>query len=144
MGSRAEAIARTFLAKVDEATAAEQWPVGVTAHHIAVAHEIIAGIVKTLAGGKPGPSLPLEALNQMNAKHAQDHAGCTKAETLALHTKAAAAAAALVRGLSDRELDRSGVVLQGQPAMTVEQLAGGLLTGHIDEHLASIRATVGA
>ncbi|MBI2205187.1 MAG: DinB family protein [Candidatus Rokubacteria bacterium] len=159
MGARAEAIAKKFEAKVDEAaavierlsdadwkkvTAAEQWPVGVTAHHIAVAHEVIAGIVKTLADGKPGPNLPMDALHQMNAKHAQDHAACTKSETLALHKKTAAAAAVMVRGLSDAELDRSGVVIQGQPAMTAEQLAGGLLPGHVDEHLGSIKATVGA
>lgn len=159
MGARAEAIAKKFEAKVDETatvierlsdadwkkvTAAEQWPVGVTAHHIAVAHEVIAGIVKTLADGKPGPNLPMDALHQMNAKHAQDHAACTKSETLALHKKTAAAAAVMVRGLSDAELDRSGVVIQGQPAMTAEQLAGGLLPGHVDEHLGSIKATVGA
>lgn len=53
-------------------------------------------------------------------------------------------AAALLRGLGDAELDRSGAVIQGVPAMSAEQLAGGLLCGHVDEHLGSIRATVGA
>lgn len=158
MGARAESIAKKFEAKVDEATAviekisdadwkkitaAEQWPVGVTAHHIAVAHEIIAGIIRTLADGKPGPNIPMDALHQMNAKHAQDNAACTKSETLALHRKTAAAATSMVRGLSDAQLDQSGAVIQGAPAMTAEQLAGGLLPGHVDEHLKSIRATVG-
>lgn len=159
MGARAEALANQFEAKVNEATAvlerlsdadwkkttsAEKWPVGVTAHHIAVAHEIIGGLVKTIASGQSVPNLTMDDLHAMNARHAQEHAGCTKSETLALHKKNAAAAAAIVRGLGDAELDRSGTVITGAPAMSAQQLAGGLLVGHIEEHLGSIRATVGA
>jgi hypothetical protein len=158
MGAKAEALAKKFEAKAQEATgvfeklsdadwkkvtSAEKWSVGVTAHHIAGAHETIAGLIKTIADGKPGPNIPMDALHQMNAKHAQDFASCTKAETLELHRKGAAAAAALVRGLGDEQLARSGNVLQGAPAMSAEQLAGGLLCGHVDEHLGSIRATCG-
>ena len=114
------------------------------AHHIAVSHELMAGIIKGLADGKPGPNIPMDAIHGMNAKHAQEHAACTKAETVALHRKSAAAAAALVRGLDDATLDRSGAVIVGMPPMSAGQLAGGLLVGHVDEHLGSIRATVGA
>lgn len=159
MSERAEALARKFEAKAREATAvfqrlsdadwarttaAEKWSVGVTAHHIAVSHGLIAGLIKTLADGKPGPSIPLDTIHQMNAKHAQEHAGCTKAETLALHEQAAAAAAAVVRGLADAELDRRGKVIVEMPEVSAADLAGGLLCGHIDQHLASIKDTVGA
>ena len=159
MVARAEALAKKFEAKAQEATAvierlgdtdwtkvtsAEKWSVGVVAHHIAMAHQGIGGIIKGIAEGKPGPARPMDAIHAMNAKHAQEYANCTKAETLALHKNNAAATAALVRGLSDAELDRSGVVIQGVPAMSAEQLAGGLLCGHVDEHLGSIRATIGA
>jgi hypothetical protein len=159
MGARAEEMAKQFEAKVQEATgvmeklsdaewkkvtSAEKWPVCVVAHHIAGAHEIIGGIVKTIASGQPGPNIKMDDLHAGNAKHAQDYATCTKAETLALHKKNAAAAAALVRGLEDKDLDRSGTVINGAPPMSAAQLAGGLLVGHIDEHLGSIRATVGA
>jgi hypothetical protein len=64
----------------------------------------------------------MEMLHTMNAKHAQEHANCTKAETLALHKKNAAAAAAAVRGLGDAELSRSATVMAGMPAMSVEQM----------------------
>jgi Mycothiol maleylpyruvate isomerase N-terminal domain len=159
MGARAEALAKKFEAKAQEATgvierlsdadwkkttSAEKWPVGVVAHHMAMAHEAIAGLMKTVSGGQSVPNLTMDMLNQMNAKHAQEHATCTKAETLALHRKSAAAAAAAVRGLGDAELDRSGTVLTGMPPMSAEQIASGILVGHIDEHLGSIRATVGA
>jgi hypothetical protein len=67
MGARAESLAKKYEAKAAEmtatiqklsdadwkkVTAAEKWPVGVTAHHVAGAHEPISGIVKTLAAGQ--------------------------------------------------------------------------------------------
>ncbi|HEY2995536.1 MAG TPA: DinB family protein [Methylomirabilota bacterium] len=157
MGARGETFAKQFEAKVKEATAvieklsdadwkkvtaAEKWPVGVTAHHIASAHQGIGGIMKMLADGKPGPNMPMEGLHQMNAKHAQDFANCTKSETLELHTKNAAAAAALLRSIDDAAFDKSSTVFSGAPAMSAGQMAG-ILSSHIDEHIGSIRATVG-
>ena len=159
MAHRAEALASQFEAKAAEATAVlerlsdadwkkttsgEKWSVGVVAHHLAGAHEAIAGIIKAVASGQSMPSLTMDALHEMNAKHSREHAACTKAETLGLHRKGAAAAAGVVRGLSDAELDRGGTVLSGMPAMTVEQIVGGILVRHIDEHLGSIRTTVAA
>ena len=79
----------------------------------------------------------------LNVKHAQEHANCTKAETVALHKKNAAAAATIVRGLDDAQLDRTGTVLAGMPAMSAAQFVERALIGHIDEHIGSIRDTVG-
>jgi len=159
MGARAEALAKQFETKAQEATAmleglsdadwkkttsAEGWPVGVVAHHMAGGHETIAGLIKTIADGKPAPDLTMDMLHAMNAKHAEEHANCTKTETLALHKKNAAAAAALVRGLGDTDLDRSGTLLRGMPAMNAAQITERVLIGHLDEHVGSIRGTVGA
>ena len=159
MSARAESLAKQFEAKAAEMTAvvaklsdadwkkitsAEKWPVGVTAHHLARGHEGILGIVKPIAAGKSIPNFTTAMLDDMNATHAREHAGCTKAETLALHEKGAAAAAATVRALSDAELDRSGTVLTGMPAMTTQQVVEGILINHINDHLGSIRKTVGA
>jgi len=159
MGARADALATKFEAKADEmtktlekltdadwkkVTSAEKWSVGVTAHHAAGALEPIAGFVKTLGEGKPMPHLTAAMLEEMNAKHAAEFASCTKAETLALHRKGVATASAIVRGLSDADLDRSGAVLAGMPAMSAQQVIENILIGHVQEHLSSIRATVGA
>ena len=158
MGAKAEELARKFEAKAREATAilnglsdaewktitaAEKWSVGVTAHHVAGAHEPIANIAKTLASGQSIPHFTMSMLDDMNAKHAQEFAGCTKAETMALHEKGAAAAGAVVRALSDEQLARSGPVLAGNPPMTVEQVITGILIHHIDDHYGSIRKTIG-
>jgi len=159
MGARAESLAKKYEAKAAEltatiqklsdadwkkVTAAEKWPVGVTAHHVAGGHEPISGIVKTIASGQSIPNFTPGMLDEMNAKHATDFAGCTKAETLALHEKGVKAAAAVVRGLGDADLDKSGTVLTGIPAMTAQQAIEGILINHIDDHMGSIRKTVGA
>ena len=158
MGAKAESLAKQFEAKVQEATAvietltdaewkkvtsAEQWPVGVVAHHVAMGHEGISRIVKTVAAGQPMPHFTLEMLHQMNAKHAKEYANCTKAETVALNTKNAATAATVIRGLSDAELAKSGKALADAPAMSVESMVNGILINHIDEHFGSIRKTLG-
>ena len=97
MGARAESLAKKYEAKAAELTAtiqklsdadwkkvtsAEKWPVGVTAHHVAGGHEPISGIVKTIASGQSIPNFTPGMLDEMNAKHAKDFAGCTKVETL--------------------------------------------------------------
>lgn len=158
MSAKADMLAKEFEAKAAEmtaaiekltdadwkkVTAAEKWPVGVTCHHVAGAHEQIAALVKTVAAGQSVPNLTMAMIDEGNAKHAQEFAGCTRPETLALHKKGAAAAAAIVRGLSDAQLAASGTVLVGMPAMTAEQVIVGILTNHIEGHLKSVRETVG-
>ena len=158
MGAKSEALAKQYEAKVQEATgvleglseadwkkttAEEKWTVGVVAHHVAGGHEGIAGIIKTVAGGQSIPNFTLDALHEMNAKHAHEFASVGKAETSALHQKNAAAAASVVRGLSDADLDRSGTVLSGMRAMSVEQIVTNILINHVDEHVKNIKAVVG-
>jgi hypothetical protein len=158
MGAKGETFAKQFEAKAQEVTTAferlsdtdwkkvtagEKWPVGVVAHHIASSHQGICGILKILADGKPGPNIPMDMIHAGNAKHAQEFANVSKADTLALHKSNAAAAAATLRGIADAEFDRSGPVLNGMPPMSAGQLASGLLISHMDEHLGSIKATVG-
>src|SRR5262245_15688939 len=140
MSARGETLAKQFEAKAAEMTGvlekltdadwkkvtAEKWSVGVTAHHVANSHEGIAGLLKTIASGQTVPPFTMAMLDEMNAKHAKDHANCTRSETLALHKKNAAAAAAAVRALSDAELDRSGTLLTGMPAMSAQQIVEGI------------------
>ncbi len=158
MSARGDALAKQFEAKAADVTGVleklsdadwkkvtgnEKWAVGITAHHLAGAHEGILGLLKTVAAGQSMPNFTLDMLHEMNAKHAKDFAGCTREETLALHTKGVAAAAAAIRGFSDAELDKSGTVLSGNPPMTAQQVIEGILINHMNEHLGSIRATVG-
>jgi uncharacterized damage-inducible protein DinB len=158
MGAKGEAFAKQFEAKAEEATAllenlsdadwrkttaAEGWTVAATAHHVASSYEPITRIIETLASGQALPHFTRQMLDEANAQHAKDFADCVKQETIALHRKGAAAAAAAMRGLSDAELAKTGTVLTGVPPMSVEAMVMGALLGHIDEHFGSIRKTVG-
>ncbi len=157
MGAKSEALAKQFEAKVQDAvvtleklrdadwqkvTEAEKWPVGVTAHHFAGVPEQIAKMVEAVVAGQ-SLTFTSEMLDQMNARHAKDYAQCTKAETIALLKKGAATAAAVIRGLRDEQLTKSGTVFSDAPPMTAEFLIIGALLNHIDEHFGSIRRTVG-
>ena len=159
MGARAEQLARRFdescteFNKVVESlsdaawkkvTSAEKWAVGVVAHHVAEAHAGIGGLVHRVATAQPLPGLTMDMIHANNAKHAKEYANVTKAETLALLKANGDKTSALVRGLSDAELDRSASVLGGMPALTAAQAIEGILINHVHEHLGSIRATTGA
>ena len=113
---RSEALAKQFETKAEEAiatlqrlgdadwkkvTQAEKWSVGVTAHHMAGVLEAIAGMIETVASGRPFESFNPAAIDEMNARHARDYAGCTKAETIELFRKGVGVAAGTIRRLSD-------------------------------------------
>ena len=159
MGAKTEALAGRLEEKARDAvatlvklgdadwkrvTAAEKWTVGVTAHHLAGGLEAVAGIVTGIVSGGPSRGDFTRAmLDEMNAQHAKEHADCTRAETLTLFEKGAARAFAVVRGLNDDQLTKSGTVFTDAPPMTAEQLIMLGLLGHIDDHMGSIRKTVG-
>src|SRR4029077_17339366 len=156
MGAKGEAFAKQFEAKVKEATAlleklsdadwkkttaGAKWTVAVPAHHIASRYQAathnpsgrgpVPHTIKTVAADQALPHFPPQMLDEMNAQHAKEFAGCTKAETIALHKKGAAAAAAAVRGLSDVELAKTGPVFTGMPPMSAEEMVQRALLGHI-------------
>ena len=159
MGAKTEALAKQLEGKAQDAvatlqklgdadwkkvTAAERWTVGVTAHHLAGGLEAVAGIVTGIVSAAPSRGNFTRAmLDEMNAQHAKEHAGCTRAETLALFQKGAATAFAVVRGLNDDQLAKSGTVFTDVSPMTAEQLIVLGLLGHIDDHMGSIRKTIG-
>ena len=121
--------------------AGETWSVGVVAHHVAESHAAIARIIQMIAAGQQLPNVTTEAIDQRNVQHAQQHANCTKSETLDLLRNNGASAAAAVRGLSDEQLQRSGTLRAGP--MSAEQVIEAILIGHGKGHLSSIRAAIG-
>lgn len=157
-GARSAALARQFEARARDAealleglgpadwrkvTSAEKWTVGATAHHLAGALGAVAGMVTAIAAGQSIGHLTTAMLDEMNASHAREHARCDQGETIALFRSGAASASAAVRGLTDERLDRSGTVFADMPPMTVEQLVVRGLVNHVDEHIESIRKTIG-
>lgn len=138
------AVERLSDAEWKTVASAEQWSVGVVAHHIAESHAEEAGFVQMIANGQPVPPLTMEMIDLGNARHAREYANVTKAATVALLQANGAQAVAMVRGLSDAEIDRSGTLLVGTPPVTAAQAIQEILIDHVYEHLASIKATTKA
>ena len=154
--SQAEEIAKTFeavnaqaIAAVEactdadwaKTTAAEGWTVAALAHHVAAGHEGIANFVQAIATGQQLPPGSPADFDAANAQHASEFKSANKAETLQILREGGAKAAAAVRALSDEQLTRAGNAF-GQE-MTAAQAAQGILIGHIQGHLESLKAATG-
>ena len=158
MTTRAEALAEQFAAANDELIAAvagcaeaawrrpcegEGRTIGVTAHHVAAGHAGFAQLLGAVAGGLAIPTISLEALHEMNARHARDHADVGQTETLDALRRNGEDLTRVVRGLSDAQLDLTTPVFGGRE-MSVGQIIELVVIGHPRQHLGSIRAVLGS
>jgi hypothetical protein len=121
----------------------EDWSVGVTAHHVAEYNAIEAGLAQTVSLGKPLPLLTWDVIHQMNAQHAQQHANCTKEETIELLRRNGELAVRTIQEIDDDRLHltASAPWLEGEP-ISAQQLIEDILIVHVKEHLTSINATI--
>jgi uncharacterized damage-inducible protein DinB len=157
MSEQAQALARRFELANDEALrvvdgcgedqwrahhAAENRTVNVLAHHIAIGHQVIAEWVQGIATGQALPALTMDSFTEPNAQHAKQYANVTKPEVIAELRQQGAAAASLVRGLSDEQLDRAGELLGSQ--IRTRDVIEQILMGHVRNHLGSIREALTA
>lgn len=121
-------------------TAEEGWPVGVAAHHAAASVQSLAGLIRAAASGQQLPSVTMDQLDAGNAQHAKDFANVSRAEVLQVIDKNTPEAAAMLRSLTDEQLNREVASPFGNGTVTPAQIAENILIGHIKGHLASIKA----
>ena len=128
---------------LDRVTTDEGWPVRVTAHHLAVSHEPVAGLAQLIASGQPLPPLTQEVFHHGNAQHAAEYATVSKQTILDRLQSGGAQASAVVSGLSDEALDRAGhfTLLNGE--ISAQGVIENILIGHVRGHLDSIKTAVG-
>lgn len=133
--------------------AAEGWTVGVAAAHIAEDHKLLADFVQMAANGASLPDMNREGLNQYNAEMAARNEGITKVEAMGLLRNNGAAAAAVIRGLTNAQLDSAARVpdyhpvrvLEGLPErVTAQDLVQAVMITHVGEHGSSIQAAIAA
>lgn len=110
------------------------WTVGVQAHHIADGEAAIAGVLRDAATGHPHPPMPLERLNALNARHAEEFAHVAKEHALALLRHNGMLAAQAYRDLSDEQLAVTVTPLVGGQAASVARLIEHLAIGEIERH----------
>ena len=82
-------------------------PAGVIVHHVASVYPIEVELSQAIASGKGVTHVTWELVNELNAKHASESGGVSKADTLELLRKNSSEAAAAVREFTDEQLDRA-------------------------------------
>jgi len=117
--------------------------VGVVVHHVASMYPLEIQIAQLAASGKPITGVTMKDVDAINAKHAVEYAGVTKADAIALLRKNSAAAAEAIRALSDEELERAvPVSLNDDAPLTCQFVLEDHAVRHSYHHLAGIRAAV--
>src|SRR6266511_6354969 len=66
------------------ASGSDRRSVGVVVHHVATVYPIEIDLARAIASGKAVTDVTWEVVAELNAKHAQDQAGVTKAAALEL------------------------------------------------------------
>ena len=119
-------------------------PIGVLVHHVASVYPIEIQLAQALAAGKPITGVTWDAIAEMNAGHAKEHAGVTKEAALDLLARNSAQAAAAIRALGDAELAQAAPVsLYGDAPLTCQFFLEDHAVRHSYHHLAKIRKALG-
>lgn len=119
-------------------------PVGVVVHHVANMYPIEIDLARTIANGKAVTDVTWEVVAGLNAKHAHDQAGVTKATALELLRRNSREAAAAVRAFTDEELDRAAPLsLNSGAPVTAQFVIEDHALRHSWHHLARIRKALG-
>ena len=114
--------------------------VGVVVHHVATMYPLEIQIAQTLAGGQPIVGVTWDAVHDINARHAREHASATKGDAIDLLRANSAAAAAAIRALSDEQLRLAAPVsLNGDAPLTCQFILEDHAVRHSYHHLAGIR-----
>src|ERR1700693_6473480 len=119
-------------------------PVGVIVHHVASMYPIEIDVARAVASGKAVTDVTWEVVAGLNAKHAHEHAGVTKAAALELLRRNSREAAAAVRAFTDEELDRAAPFsLSFGAPVTAQFVVEDHALRHSWHHLARIRTALG-
>lgn len=158
MGHRAEMLATrletgaALLAALATGLTEDEWKsrvrhgrtIGVIVHHVATMYPIELDVARSIANGIAVEGVTWEAVAEMNAAHAIEHANVGKAEALALLDRNSREAAAAVRRFSDAELDTAAAFsLSFGAPMTAQFVLEDHAVRHAWHHLARIKSVLG-
>ena len=127
----------------NKVTTGEKWPVCVVARHVAAGHYRAVALTKMIIAGENLPDLTAEAIDQMNAKHANENADCTQSEVLELLHDNGSSITGYVTDLSDADLDRTGYLAVTGGEISTQQFIENIIIQSGSEHLANMKATAG-
>jgi DinB superfamily len=125
-------------------SATDRRSVGVIVHHVASMYPIEIDVARAIASGKAVTDVTWDAVAELNAKHAQEHAGENKATALELLRRSSREAANVVRAFTDEQLDRAAPFsLSFGAPVTAQFVIEDHALRHSWHHLAAIRKALG-
>ena len=118
--------------------------VGVVIHHVASVFPTEIHLAQILASGKPVTGVTTTDIHEANAAHARDNADVTKEDALRLLERNGAAAATVIRSLTDEQLDRAAPVsLYEDAPLTTQFMLEDHAVRHSYHHLMLLRHALG-
>ena len=157
---RAESLAErieegaALLADFAEGLSDEEWrtpvsdsdrrPVGVIVHHVASMYPVEIEAARAIASGHTVTDVTWEVVAELNASHANEQTGVTKAAALELLRRNSHQAADAVRAFTDDELDQAAPFsLSFGAPVTAQFVIEDHALRHSWHHLARIRTALG-
>jgi hypothetical protein len=117
--------------------------VGQIVNHVALVYPIEVDLASAIAGGNAVTDVTWDVVAELNANHAREYAGVTRAEAIALLKRNSRQAADRVRAFSDEELDRAAPFsLSFGAPVTAQFVIEDHAVRHSWHHLARIRTAL--
>lgn len=117
--------------------------VGVIVHHVATMYPLEIELAQAVAAGKAIVGVTWEAVHEINATHAREHANTTREEAIALLLRNSKLAADAIRGLRDDELDSAAPIsLYQDTPLTCQFFIEDHAMRHSYHHTAKIRGAL--
>ena len=117
--------------------------IGVVIHHVASVYPIEVELAQVIASGNPITEVTKEAIDQMNAGHAEDNSGAEKNQTLELLRQNSQNAADAIRKFTDKELDTATTVsLYYNAPLTAQFFIEDHALRHSFHHMGKIKASL--
>jgi hypothetical protein len=125
-------------------SASDPRPVGVVVHHVASMYPVEIEAARAIARGEAVTNVTWEVVAGINARHGREQAGVTKEAALEFLRRNSREAAAVVRALTDEELERAAPFsLSFGAPVTAQFVIEDHALRHSWHHLAGIRRALG-
>jgi hypothetical protein len=117
--------------------------IGVVVHHVGNMYPIEIQLAQTLAAGNPVVGVTWKNVDEINAKHATEFDSVTKEVAIEFLRRNSAAAATVIRSLTDDELDQAAPLsLNSDAPLTCQYMIEDHAVQHAYHHHARIAAAL--
>jgi hypothetical protein len=114
--------------------------VGVVVHHVATMYPLEIELALVLAEGRAIAGVTWDAVHEINATHAREHADVTREQAIELLQRNSALAATAICGLQDAQLDRAAPIsLNADTPLSCQFFLEDHAVRHSYHHTAAIR-----